>query len=211
MSYARDSGPCDDGNICTVGDSCYGGVCQHGSWATCSDGDPCTNDYCIPPSGCLHNTINCDDGNACTTDACNASLCTHSTITCNDNDPCTTDSCSPSLGCQYTCSSPGTCLPGEVAHIVIASNKALLSWDQAPGTPMAVYDLVRGRTDQFPVGTGAAETSVICGHTFRIRSDYSVPPAGVGLWYDVRGRTGCGAGPYGMQSNGLPRTTSVCP
>src|SRR4029450_8305631 len=101
--------------------------------------------------------------------------------------------------------------PGEVAHIVIASNKALLSWDQAPGTPMAVYDLVRGRTDQFPVGTGAAETSVICGHTFTIRSDYSVPPAGVGLWYDVRGRTGCGAGPYGMQSNGLPRTTSVCP
>jgi len=207
-----DAGPCDDGNPCFVGDHCIGGYCMSGSTTglNCNDGDPCTADTCFP-SGCVHIALNCDDGNACTTDTCNGFSCTHATVTCNDGDSCTTDSCNPSLGCQNICSSPESCVLGEVAHINIASNKTLLAWDQVPGAATAVYDVVRGRTDQFPVGTGAAESSVICGHTARIRTDNTVPPAGVGLWYDVRGRTGCGPGPYGMQSNGLPRTTTACP
>ena len=42
--------PCNDGDLCTRGQSCQAGVCGAGQ-PTCEDGDPCTADNCNPSNG----------------------------------------------------------------------------------------------------------------------------------------------------------------
>lgn len=46
------SGPCDDGNKCTIGDTWVNGACK-GTPVVCDDGDPCTSDSCDPVTGCV--------------------------------------------------------------------------------------------------------------------------------------------------------------
>ncbi len=50
-----DGTPCDDGNACTVRDTCYYGYCTGGGVRNCNDGNPCTIDSCDPYRGCVHN------------------------------------------------------------------------------------------------------------------------------------------------------------
>ena len=119
---ANDFGACDDGNECTVSDQCLGGTCVPGIPLNCDDESTCTNDFCEPTEGCVHQplsgpctdgdsctmadycldgvcvagwTVPCDDGNSCTSDGCDgAGVCAHLSITgipCNDDDPCTAD------------------------------------------------------------------------------------------------------------------------
>ena len=54
------SNTCDDGNACTLGDMCSGGVCQAGATSACNDNNPCTQDTCT--AGSCANTI---DAGAC--------------------------------------------------------------------------------------------------------------------------------------------------
>ncbi|MBI5499986.1 MAG: lamin tail domain-containing protein [Deltaproteobacteria bacterium] len=74
-----DGTPCDDGDLCTTGESCSGGICSGGTAVTCDDSDLCTDDACDPATGdCAYtpNTAPCDDGDPCTLDdACNAGDC----------------------------------------------------------------------------------------------------------------------------------------
>lgn len=44
---------CDDGNGCTAGDACAGGLCQ-GQPERCDDGNACTADSCSAELGCRH-------------------------------------------------------------------------------------------------------------------------------------------------------------
>jgi hypothetical protein len=44
---------CDDGDACTVVDTCVAGQCQAGNERSCDDFDPCTGDSCDPASGCV--------------------------------------------------------------------------------------------------------------------------------------------------------------
>ncbi len=44
---------CDDGNLCTVSDSCQHGLCV-GHFLSCSDSLPCTVDLCDGSGGCKH-------------------------------------------------------------------------------------------------------------------------------------------------------------
>jgi len=78
-SYAPNTAVCNDGDACTVRDSCVDGACD-GSPRDCDDGNPCTEDSCDPRSGCVSRPISdvaCDDGLACTTgDTCSAGVCT---------------------------------------------------------------------------------------------------------------------------------------
>lgn len=112
--------PCDDGDVCTIGERCVNSICEKLGMLSCDDGNACTVDACITGVGCSYTTRNCDDGNPCTLDACNpATGCTYSPtpggcndsdpctvndqctggtcvgspMDCNDNDPCTTDAC----------------------------------------------------------------------------------------------------------------------
>ena len=73
---ANEGGSCDDGNFCTVGDTCQSGVCVGGAARDCSDGVACTVDACNETSDqCTHQTNNaaCSDGSFCDgVETCNA-------------------------------------------------------------------------------------------------------------------------------------------
>jgi hypothetical protein len=118
---------CNDGNLCTVQDTCNNTVCQ-GQARNCDDNNSCTADDCDPALGCTHEAANedaactdpqgqpgvcksglcatacagspCSDNNACTaTDACVGGQCIGAPISCNDSNPCTQDSCDAASGC----------------------------------------------------------------------------------------------------------------
>ncbi len=75
---APNTASCDDGDACSVGDTCAAGACQPGAPRVCQDGDPCTDDGCDPGLGCVFtpNTAPCDDGDACSVgDRCAAGAC----------------------------------------------------------------------------------------------------------------------------------------
>ena len=97
--------PCDDGDVCTIGDLCADGECEHGPAMDCDDGNVCTDDICDPATGCVHvpNNAACDDLNACTDDGqCAGGICIPGkAVDCDDGSVCTDDSCEPLGGCQY--------------------------------------------------------------------------------------------------------------
>ena len=81
-SPAPAGSPCGDGNACTLGDLCgegeKAGECVGGSLASCDDGNPCTDDVCMPKVGCQSapGFGACDDGNPCSDkDACASGSC----------------------------------------------------------------------------------------------------------------------------------------
>lgn len=81
---------CDDTNACTINDKCNAGKCS-GAANPCDDGNICTADSCVAPSGCVYTnvSINCDDKNECTTaDSCKLGACSGNAkpdnTTCND-------------------------------------------------------------------------------------------------------------------------------
>lgn len=92
-------GPCDDGSVCTLQDTCRGGVCRPGALLNCDDGNPCTDDSCNGSTGCVHadNSAPCEDGFCCTADdACRAGVCVGGPLLpTDDGNPCTDDSCDP--------------------------------------------------------------------------------------------------------------------
>lgn len=98
-----DGGPCEDGNVCTMMDTCSNGVCLAGPANDCDDNNVCTNDTCVAGGGCMHtnNTNTCDDNNACTTaDKCINGQCTGGApLNCSDGNVCTDDLCDAATGC----------------------------------------------------------------------------------------------------------------
>ena len=93
---APNTGPCDDGQFCTVGDVCAGGVCAT-TPRNCADTNVCTTDSCNEATDVCVNANNaspCDDGQFCTTgDVCAAGACGGAARNCSDSNVCTTDSC----------------------------------------------------------------------------------------------------------------------
>ena len=51
---------CEDGNLCTLAETCKAGVCTVGALADCNDGDPCTFDVCEGSKGCTHKPTDTD-------------------------------------------------------------------------------------------------------------------------------------------------------
>ncbi len=112
-------GACDDGNACTVADTCAAGACV-GAALTCDDGDPCTDDACAPETGCVTTpaevSVACDDGDPCTDgDTCAAGACVGGPpLSCDDGDACTVDSCIAGFGCATNTAADGTsCEDGD--------------------------------------------------------------------------------------------------
>ena len=116
---ANDGGLCDDGDPCMVNDHCSQGTCA-GVSLSCSDGNPCTDDFCFPMAGCTYqyNEDPCEDGNACTTgDACLEGSCLPGQLVdCDDGDACSVDACDPQTGCVST---PVECVPGDACTVVL--------------------------------------------------------------------------------------------
>jgi hypothetical protein len=118
----NNTAPCNDGNACTINDTCASGSCVSGAPLVCNDGNGCTDDSCNPASGCIYtnNTAPCSDGNACTTnDTCGGGTCVSGApLICNDGNGCTDDSCNPASGCIYTnnsapCSDGNACTTND--------------------------------------------------------------------------------------------------
>ena len=78
--HQNNNAPCSDGDACTIGDQCAGGVCTAWSPLLCDDGNPCNGvELCNSASGCQAGPpLNCNDGDPCTYDSCNSVTgCTH--------------------------------------------------------------------------------------------------------------------------------------
>ncbi|HPV03488.1 MAG TPA: hypothetical protein PLC24_02890 [Myxococcota bacterium] len=78
-------GACDDGNSCTLGERCLGGVCGEGR----------------PVPGCCNFAADCDDNDQCTVSACVDSECVHQgepVGLCGGNDGCTFAWCQADSG-----------------------------------------------------------------------------------------------------------------
>lgn len=94
-----DGARCDDGDPCTVDETCAVGSCR-GAARSCDDGNPCTDEVCEPALGCVsaaRDGATCDDGDPCTrTDTCDEEgACVGIALVCDDADPCTADRCEP--------------------------------------------------------------------------------------------------------------------
>jgi cysteine-rich repeat protein len=59
---------CDDGDACTVLDTCLAGACQAGAPELCDDFDPCTVDSCDPVTGCVYDPLASFEGVRCAFD-----------------------------------------------------------------------------------------------------------------------------------------------
>ena len=102
-----DGDPCDDGLLCTVDDTCVGGVCEAGPDVDCSElAGPCANAFCDEADGqCAvapkSEGAVCDDDNLCTTTAtCQAGFCTGTDgVDCSGlGDACADALCDPQTG-----------------------------------------------------------------------------------------------------------------
>lgn len=106
----------------------------------------------------------------------------------------------------------GTCAPaGETGLLTYGPGKQTISWVAAPGATS--YDVVLGSITSLPVGPGGGDELCVADNVAANSvSDDTVPPAGNGLWYVVRGNNSCGSGSYGYPSPGFtPRVTTTCP
>lgn len=74
--FVNNAEPCDDGNACSFGDVCEGGICV-ATPLECNDSNLCTDDLC-GEDGCeyAYNSSGCDDQNPCTSnDRCSVGGC----------------------------------------------------------------------------------------------------------------------------------------
>ena len=121
--YSDVEGGCDDGNMCTTGDTCVAGLCVSEPLA-CDDGEVCTSDSCDVAVGCVATPVagSCDDGNMCTLgDSCEEGECIAGAdqVSCDDDNPCTDDGCDQETGeCQNVanqafCDDGNECTEGD--------------------------------------------------------------------------------------------------
>ncbi|NUN15001.1 MAG: hypothetical protein HUU55_15335 [Myxococcales bacterium] len=82
---------CDDGNGCSLNDTCVSGSCAPGMMVSCDDGNPCTTYTCTAAGACVYSNVpdgqTCEDGDNCTGgDNCQTGQCISGTeVLC---DPC---------------------------------------------------------------------------------------------------------------------------
>ena len=161
--------PCEDGNLCTIGDTCIDAKCVTGKAKSCEDGLFCTKNACdLPTGGCTLTLLDgpCDDESVCTKDdACKDGLCkAGSTDDCDDNNPCTDDTCDPAKGClnahnDGACEDGDKCTQGDKCVAGTCKAAPTVDCDDAnPCTdnfcdPTLVTDLSKGCTATFIVGS----------------------------------------------------------
>ncbi len=158
--------PCDDFSECTRNDRCVDGICL-GEGFSCDDGDLCTDDFCDPREGCVHELrVDCDDDNPCTANLCDAvGGCANEPLPdgtpCDDFEPCTTGDVCVSGRCRGVtvpegtacddgdpCSTDERCLDGRCVDP-----------DYVPPTPGRLKFV----TELGPLAPGAEENPLVAG------------------------------------------------
>ncbi|MCO4763566.1 MAG: hypothetical protein KC502_18795, partial [Myxococcales bacterium] len=142
--------PCDDGSVCTKGDTCDGkGKCV-GNKLSCEDNNPCTNDVCDAKTGCQNkaNTDKCSDGDDCTKDdVCSGGKCTagNNTCQCKVDGDCAgqgTNLCNGALVCTQ-----GKCVVDKSKVVVCKDDNNACTVDTCtPKTGKCEYKAVKDLT-----------------------------------------------------------------
>ena len=105
---------CNDGNACTVNDTCISGICNGTGQLNCTSTNTCEVGTCNTSVGCIFtskaNGTNCNDGNICTdNDQCNSGTCSGTWTNCPQYpNLCVLASCIPPYGCTNYSSPNGT-------------------------------------------------------------------------------------------------------
>jgi hypothetical protein len=168
-TYALNDAPCDDKDLCTIGDHCALGQCIGSGQLACNDGNACTDDGCKPGGGCTHtpNSAACDDGNACTTgDTCSKGWCTGTgALACNDQNACTDDACNPLKGCVHTpnaaaCDDGNACTAGDACLLGQCAGGIQVSC--ADGNPCTDDTCVPAKGCDFPANTAPCDDGNAC-------------------------------------------------
>jgi len=131
---ANNGGPCDDGDLCTVDDTCADGTCA-GQPLDCSGLDSaCTVGVCHPSTGtCIAQTVtagtNCDDGDGCTVDdGCANGVCLGTPLDCSEfTDACNVGVC---IGTTGVCAAApanegGACDDGDGCTVADACSNGI--------------------------------------------------------------------------------------
>ena len=107
--FAPAGKPCPDGNLCNGAEVCSAaGQCVPGTPLDCDDHNICTEDTCVPATGCSHanrpDNTPCPDHDVCNgAEVCIGGACTDQPdLDCDDHENCTIDRCDPVLGCVHT-------------------------------------------------------------------------------------------------------------
>ena len=144
--FFNGKGACDDGNACTVEDTCQAGGKCLGSDKTCADdGNPCTTETCNPAKdgacdiASAATGTGCNDKDACTAeDVCDSTgKCTGVKVTCvDDNNPCTVEACDTASGCLskpqnegQPCDNSDSCFEKNVCVKSLCSGKLIAAVD----------------------------------------------------------------------------------
>jgi hypothetical protein len=170
-------------------------------------GDPSAHDYlsvtvtwdpCLGADGDL-------DGYA---DGCDNCVATANTDQANGDGDARGDlcDCAPSDGTAFAA-------PLEVAGVSLTADGSTLEWDSDAGNSGSgtSYEVMRGDTAEFPVGSGASETCAGSGSTETFLVGLETPATGAGHYYLVRGANVCATGGYGSDSEDVPRISTACP
>jgi hypothetical protein len=136
-----DGSLCEDGDLCSVFDECDSeGACVPGPAPSCTDENPCTNDFCDPATGCVNENFlgPCDDVNPCTSgETCQQGFCAGELTDCDDNNVCTDDACSIVTGCAHTpvagpCDDGSVCTLSDTCVESVCTGDALDCGDDNP-------------------------------------------------------------------------------
>ncbi|HKY35080.1 MAG TPA: carboxypeptidase regulatory-like domain-containing protein, partial [Polyangiaceae bacterium] len=164
-----DGTACDDGNACTLAESCASGACQGGNARECPASDAChlagscesTTGECLAvpkPEGAP-----CDDATVCNgRETCQLGVCGAGTPSVlDDNNPCTVDSCDPTLGETHAPVAAGTsCDNADVCDGVALCNT---SGACLPGTPPVIDDGLPCTVDACDPQMGVTHVAVVTG------------------------------------------------
>ena len=108
-----DGAPCDDGMLCTVGETCQDGACGGGRPRECEYvTDACTGAVCTEEAGCqpmpVPDGTSCDDALVCTTgDVCMDGACVGAERDCSEEiGQCLVATCDETFGCQASTQVP---------------------------------------------------------------------------------------------------------
>ncbi len=165
------TGPCDDGNGCTTGDTCQGG-CVAGPQKVCNDNNSCTLDGCDPGTGqCTYTPfaagVSCNDGSKCTySDQCANGVCLGKPLNCDDGLLCTDDLCEPTQGCQHppldgiACNDGLPCTTGDVCTGGLCKAQGTLGCDD--GNPCTIDACANAGACSHTATSAACDDGTLC-------------------------------------------------
>ena len=188
-----DNQPCQDGDLCTVGQICAAGTCSGGGPLDCDDLDVCTMDSCDSGIGCV---------NAPETDTDNDTVC--DLIDCAPLDP------------NFQTDPEAVAATVAVTH-ALGTGIATLTWNAIPQA--AHYNTYSSTLADSSTMT-CLESDDSDANGAQVAEDTTVPAAGSIVHYLITGESPCGEGSVGEECStpgpictpGPPRADPIfCP